>query len=330
MGLGSLTGNHSSSNLAQTNQSSSSKLANPPSVPGSFSPTPDSKGPQPLRETKFFKRIMAEDVEPTLRLDLSPTISWLNRRSILASLADSTLIVEPIPEASVKLYGRYTPCALCGESRKEQENPRTHAMRVREGDNATKWSICKLCLEKVRGVGDLVAHVRLIREGVVKCGDKREEEEAWEELVRLRERLFWARMAGGVVPAFLPSMKNSPVVVDGNAPGLSDSRRDSDSKDPAVDEEGAPGPAADTPSASDDNDDDGAANLQLQHSLDDALTTFDNAKERMHAANSRTPDSSTPPKTPPRKRESGGSGFPRLSIPKIPSSLWENQVNVLR
>ena len=330
MGLGS-TSNSSNPNLAQTSQPATSKLANSPSLPGSFSPNPDQRGPVPLKDTRFFKRIMAEDVEPTLRLDLSPTISWLNRRSIISALAESSLIVEPIPEASMKLYGKYTSCALCGDSRKEGQNPRTHAMRVREGEGATKWSICKLCLEKVRGVGDLIAYVRMVREGIIKCGDRKEEEDAWEELVRMRERLFWARMAGGVVPAFLPSNKNSPIAGvpaqnqdepktpeptsgSGYQTPLDQSRRGSEE-----------GNEADQKKEKDDEDEtnsEKAARLQLQQGLDDSLTTFDNIKEKTR----------TPPMTPPRitKRESGsGTNFPKISIPKIPDGFWSNQVNTL-
>ena len=328
------TSNNSNSNLAQASQPATSKLANSPSLPGSFSPTPDQRGPVPLKDTRFFKRLMAEDVEPTLRLDLSPTISWLNRRSIISALADSSLIVEPIPEAAMKLYGKHTFCALCGDSRKEGQNPRTHAMRVREGEGATKWSICKLCLEKVRAVGDLVAYVRMVREGVVKCGDIKEEEETWEELVRMRERLFWARMAGGVVPAFLPTNKNSPVTAmpeqsqdDPKSPEptsgsgfhtpLDQSRRGSDN---ASDADGAKALDKDSDN---ETQSEKAARLQLQQGLDDSLTTFDNFKHK----------SSTAPATPPRttKRESGnGTSFPRISIPKLPDNFWSNQVNTLR
>jgi Rab guanine nucleotide exchange factor SEC2 len=329
MGLGSLA-NSSNPNLpAQTSQPATSKLANSPSLPGSFSPNPDQRGPIPLKETRFFKRIMAEDVEPTLRLDLSPTISWLNRRSILSALAESSLIVEPIPEASMKLYGKYTACAMCGDSRKEGQNPRTHAMRVREGEGATKWSICRLCLEKVRGVGDLVAYVRMVREGVVKCGDTKEEEEAWEELVRMRERLFWARMAGGVVPAFLPSAKNSPI------PGLG--RKSEDGLKSAEPDTGSgfqtPGehtqkelgdPKQDNSGSDEETKSEKDAQEQLQKGLDDSLTTFDSIKEKPVAS---------PPMTPPRnpKRESapGSGGFPKISIPKLPENFWSAQVNTL-
>lgn len=343
--------NSSNPNLASAAHSSS-KLNNSPAIPGSFSPNdPATKGPVPLKETRFFKRIMSEDVEPTLRLDLSPTISWLNRRSILGALAESNLIVEPIPEASMKLYGKYTSCAVCGEGRKAGENPRTHAMRVREGEGATKWSICRLCLEKVRGVGDLIAYVRMIREGVVKCGDRREEEEAWEELVRMRERLFWARMAGGVVPAFVPSNKASPVAglnvargsEDDNGAyaksplGLTEPQSGSGFQTP---EEHNSDPVSRTDSQNNSSDAEKKAEAdaaeQLQKGLDESLTTFDSVKEKETTGESQRPTMSAPV-TPQRQRghnpraSSNGSSisFPKISIPKIPEGFWANQVNTL-
>ncbi|KIW89993.1 uncharacterized protein Z519_09423 [Cladophialophora bantiana CBS 173.52] len=350
MGLGSLN-NNSQPNLSQTSQTATSKLANSPNIPGSFSPNPDAKGPVPLRETRFFKRILVEDIEPTLRLDLSPSLSWLNRRSILAAMGDSTLIVEPIPEASIKLYGKYTPCALCGENRKQGENPRTHAMRVREGEGATRWCICTLCLEKVRGVGDLVAYVRMVREGVVKVGDKKDEEDAWEELVRLRERLFWARMAGGVIPAFIPTPKQTPV--DDEKIGAELDGHGQDGKENDTPSEGAgtpPEPTAIPPvdisqrstpgtdEAESESPDEKAARLQLQQGLDATLTTFDKIRENKRMSVGSRQNSTTPPSTPSPnkslpKRESstgGGISFPKINIPRLPQGFWEAQVNTLR
>ncbi|EXJ62176.1 hypothetical protein A1O7_02609 [Cladophialophora yegresii CBS 114405] len=339
MGLGSLS-NSSQTNLSQNSQPATSKLANSPNLPGSFSPNLDPKGPAPLKETKFFKRLLVEDIEPTLRLDNSPSLSWLNRRSILAALGESTLIVEPIPEASIKLYGKYTPCAICGESRKQDENPRTHAMRVREGEGATKWCICSLCLEKVRGVGDLVAYIRMVREGVVKVGDKKDEEDAWEELVRLRERLFWARMAGGVVPAFIPTPKQTPV--DGGKMSAELERAREDNKENstpdrevitppeqiATTELGANSerstPGTDEPD--DESPEEKAARLQLQNGLDESLTTFENVQNKRTSLGGGQ-NSSTPPSTPiqqrnhPKKDSLGGISFPKINIPKLPQGF---------
>lgn len=220
MGLGGLS---SSSSLPSQPPNSASMSSNPassqsatasPQLTGSFSPNSGAdKGPIPLKEIKFYKRLLVEDIEPTLRLDLSPTISWLSRRSIISGLSENGLIVEPVPEHSIRLYGRMIACALCGEARKDDSNPRTHRMRISDGEGATKWPLCGLCLEKVRATCDLVGYVRMVRDGVVRCADKEEEQEVWEELIRLRERLFWARMAGGVVPSFVERMndKGSPL-----------------------------------------------------------------------------------------------------------------------
>jgi Rab guanine nucleotide exchange factor SEC2 len=341
--------NTSTTSLNSTSNShSKSNSINSPMLPGFNSPAPTTdnassqpRGPIPLKDTKFYKRILVEDVEPTLRLDLSPTISWLNRRSILNALADSSLIVEPIPEASRKLYGKYTPCALCGEARKEEENPRTHWMRMNEGEGATKWALCLLCLEKVRGVGDLVGYVRMVRDGVVKCQDGTEEAEAWEELIKLRERLFWARMAGGVVPAFIPTpvLKSSAAENDDGAdksgfatPVGGGADDDDDNNNNRV--------WRDSQSLNGDSDDEAKreqheATLQLQRGLDDAaLTTFDNIKDiDVNAFKAKVQSEPSTPVRPGHKmRQSlGGNPFPRITIPRMmPDTFWKGEVNVLR
>lgn len=358
LGLGYSNNNSSSPNLST--QASSSKTAPSSGLPGSFSPSPaQGSGPQPLKDSRFFKRLMTEDIEPTLRLDLSPQISWLQRRNILSAVAESNLMVEPIPEQSLKLYGKYTSCSVCGEARREAQNPRTHAMRTSEGEGANKWAICQLCLEKVRAVGDLIGYLRMVRDGVVKIADLKDEEEAWEEIIRLRERLFWARLAGGVVPAFLPSTKPSPVTVrqEGMTPVLGTDGKADDHDGPDANKENTT-PKFQTPDGSRRGSDEDVvqrerqdsetasekeARFQLQNGLDESLTTFDNAREKALQNSAKTANPTSPivgaPSTPSRfghgKRESSGSGFPKInvSIPKLPTlppGFWDTQVNSLR
>lgn len=348
LGLGALSQNNSSSPNLSTQNSSSSKLAASPGLPGSFSPAPDQKGPQPLKDTRFFKRLMVEDIEPTLRLDLSSTISWLQRRSILGAVAESTLIVEPIPDASQKLYGKYTSCSVCGENRREGQNPRTHAMRTREGEGANKWAVCQLCLEKVRAVGDLIGYVRMVRDGVVKIADLKDEEEAWEEIIRLRERLFWARLAGGVVPAFVPTEKLTPTTILANdlpvpvIDGATEETEDSGFKTPetgsrrASEEDSQKLPSNQDAFSSNQN-------ISVQPNLElesEGLTTFENAREKALQSNARVRSGSPAPSapgTPSRghsKRESSGSasGFPKIKIPSglsLPQGFWAGEMNTL-
>lgn len=44
----------------------------------------------------------------------------------------------------------------------------------------------------------------MIKDGHMRIHDADEEKDAWEECVKFRERLFWCRIGGGVVPAFVP------------------------------------------------------------------------------------------------------------------------------
>lgn len=153
----------------------------------------------PLKETRFYKRVLMEDIEPTLRLDLAPGISWLTRRTVLSGICEGTLIVEPIP-ALVKKYE--FPCSVCGERRPGPQNERTHRFRTSDSENAQRYSLCIQCLVRVRSCCEFTGYLRLILDGHVRAGDVDEEKDVWEETVRLRERMFWSRIAGGIVPVF--------------------------------------------------------------------------------------------------------------------------------
>ena len=188
-------GSNSQSNQSQSNGRST------PSSPNTMSTSPrDSVSAVQLKETKFYKRVLAEDIEPTLRLDLAPSISWLTRRSIMSSICDGGLVVEPMPGNVIKYQ---FPCSLCGERRQNEENPRTHRFRTSDSDSAQRHPLCMICLEKMRACCDFVSYLRLIVDGHVRVGDVEDEREAWEETIRLRERMFWSRIGGGVVPAFI-------------------------------------------------------------------------------------------------------------------------------
>ena len=106
-----------------------------------------------LKETKFYKRALTEDIEPTLRLDTAPGLSWLARRGVLTAMIDGTLVVEPIPATATGRFGRiikpeFYPCSLCGEARKDDEYLRTHRFRTSESGSAqTGYPLCRYCLE---------------------------------------------------------------------------------------------------------------------------------------------------------------------------------------
>ncbi|KAK4966347.1 rab guanine nucleotide exchange factor S2 [Elasticomyces elasticus] len=207
----------SSTNLAsssQTNLASTSAAAtSSPSLPGSFFSNSTNNSPSsgtfntqssfpPLKDSKFYKRALAEDIEPTLRLDLAPGLSFLSRRSVLSSLLGGSLVVEPF-NAQIKQYGlgAVFGCALCGETRKVEPFVRRHRFRTSEDDGAQRYPLCDHCLGRIRATGDFVGFLRMLRDGHWRCDGEGDEKSAWDEATRLRERMFWARLGGGVVPA---------------------------------------------------------------------------------------------------------------------------------
>lgn len=192
--------------LAGLTSSSSSNVAS--GTPGHSQSQTPAGSPQttvphtPLKDTRFYKRVLIEDLEPTLRLDAAPSISWLTRRSVFSSLCDGTLIVEPMPATNRKYQ---FPCGLCGERRLGDVNERTHRFRTSDSESAQRYSLCVLCLEKVRACCEFAGYLRMILDGHVHVADVEEEKEAWEETIRLRERIFWSRFGGGVIPFFVPA-----------------------------------------------------------------------------------------------------------------------------
>lgn len=157
----------------------------------------------PLKETKFYKRVLAEDIEPTLRLDVAPGLSWLARRSVIAAMSDGSLVVEPVPTTGTyaKLSKpQFYPCSLCGENRKDEEYLRMYRFRTSENSSAQRYPLCRYCLNRVRSTCDFLGFLRIVKDGHWRTDDEDAEKAAWEESVRLRENMFWARIGGGVRP----------------------------------------------------------------------------------------------------------------------------------
>lgn len=197
----------------------SSAAPSTPFAPGVFAPSsPQNDTSSPLKDSRFYKRVLTEDIEPTLRLDVAPSLSFLSRRTVLSTMASGTLIVEPLPPVpnarpgtTAAAYAAHIACSLCGELRRGKRYLRKHRFRTSEADDAQKYPLCDHCVVRLRAVCDFVGFLRAIRAGFWRgdgsgsgsgagVGDD-ESSGAWEECVRLRERMFWARLGGGVVPA---------------------------------------------------------------------------------------------------------------------------------
>lgn len=171
-----------------------------PTTPASSVSSNSTNGPNsltPLKDTKFYKRALAEDIEPTLRLDTAPGLSWLARRTVLNAVCEGILVIEPMP-SSTKPY--VFACSLCGESRKDPAHIRSHRFRTSENENAQRYPLCRYCHGRVRSTCDFLGFLRILKDGHWRADDEVAERAAWEESVRLREQMFWCRMGGGVVP----------------------------------------------------------------------------------------------------------------------------------
>ena len=221
LGLGSLTNREQShipdrmpSNGSTSSLSASSIHHSSPGTPNLPASTNSSLSSRdvpvsgtPLKETSFYKRALTEDIEPTLRLDSSPGLSWLARRTVINSMCEGKLIVEPTPSAA-RLY--HPPCSLCGEQGRGDKQARTHRFRTSESESAQRYPLCNYCLLRVRATCDFLGFLRMIKDGYWRTDGAQSEAMAWEESVRLRERMFWSRIGGGVVPAFLRIREDTP------------------------------------------------------------------------------------------------------------------------
>lgn len=179
--------------------SPSPSKSQPHSPNGSVSSPQPATSSIPLKEARFYKRALVEDIEPTLRLDAAPGISWLTRRTVLSGICEGSLLVEPMPQ-NVRKYE--FPCSVCGERRHGSDNERTHRFRTSDSETAQRYPLCVVCLERVRSCCEFTAYLRLILDGHIHAEEQDEFKEAWEETIRLRERMFWSRIGGGIVPIF--------------------------------------------------------------------------------------------------------------------------------
>jgi hypothetical protein len=202
LGLGSLS-NNSSSSLPGTAKSPTSNGNNSPreSVGGIGMPN--------LKDEKFYKRALAEDIEPTLRLDIAPGLSWMARRTVINSISVGSLVVEPNPPSTSRFRSPVFPCSLCGESRKGDPYDRKYRFKPADTEDSQRYPLCDWCLGRVRATCDYIGFLRMVAAGHWRAETEDEKKGAWEESVRLRERMFWTRVGGGVVPAFIP-LRDSP------------------------------------------------------------------------------------------------------------------------
>ncbi|CDO68667.1 hypothetical protein BN946_scf184790.g16 [Trametes cinnabarina] len=103
----------------------------------------------------FLARLVAEDSDPTVRLDLAPSLNWLSRRSVLAAIHSGQLNIEPMhfatlleelapPNIPSHTHNTQIVCALCGmpiySSSDSQTSTPTTPNSSRTGSHSASWS----------------------------------------------------------------------------------------------------------------------------------------------------------------------------------------------
>lgn len=183
-----------------------------------------------LKDEKFYKRALAEDIEPTLRLDIAPGLSWMARRTVLNSITSGSLVVEPNPTQTSAFRIPSNPCSLCGEARKGDQYARKYRFKPADTEESPRYPLCDWCLGRVRATCDYIVFLRMVAAGHWRAETEEEKKSTWEESVKLRERMFWTRIGGGVVPSFIPLRDNSRSPSFSKSPLKKDERQSEDSQ----------------------------------------------------------------------------------------------------
>ncbi|KAJ8469135.1 hypothetical protein ONZ51_g9190 [Trametes cubensis] len=86
----------------------------------------------------FLARLVSEDSDPTVRLDLAPSLNWLSRRSVLAAIHSGQLTVEPMHFAN--LLEELAPPNIPSHSHHTQIVTPTTPNPARSGSQSASWS----------------------------------------------------------------------------------------------------------------------------------------------------------------------------------------------
>ncbi|KAF5368967.1 hypothetical protein D9758_003007 [Tetrapyrgos nigripes] len=78
------------------------------------SASPQSPAMATLLPLPFLARLMVEDSDPTIRLDLAPALNWLSRRSVLSAIHNGNLTIEPMAAATLLHESSVSPASLPG------------------------------------------------------------------------------------------------------------------------------------------------------------------------------------------------------------------------
>lgn len=154
-------------------------------------------------ESKLLKRLVTDEIQPVLRIDNASGIGWLVRKTLLTSMMEGHVVVEPLSGINEAYQLGYEtnqndaeengdtelphmfnfplnsppiavrdPCAICSEKRDDIiEHARMYVMKTfnKEEDGTTSitnsFPLCHWCLIKVRQTCEIFAFLRSLKLG---------------------------------------------------------------------------------------------------------------------------------------------------------------------
>lgn len=168
-----------------------------------------------IRSSSFFSTLMTEEIEPLLRLDLSPSVKFYRRRSFITGLMDYKVTIEPLSASTevwksnniqqssvstedikvdVKMFKYATDrpvaspdkCSICGELRKEMNFARLYKLKVKDYE----YPLCISCASKLRSVVELLKFLK----GLTRTIENETVIHEWCQLAALRGKMYYTKL----------------------------------------------------------------------------------------------------------------------------------------
>ncbi|KAG0219962.1 hypothetical protein B0O80DRAFT_194625 [Mortierella sp. GBAus27b] len=167
-----------------------------------------------LSNCRLLKKMLAEDVEATLKFEPGNLLSWSQRKRLMTAVSENTLVIEvvpmnlrdqnPSPVASAHPLSLSTSpvatnantkpnCALCGHS---ISTPLYYQYRLMDTSNESR-TICPYCRTRLTSVCTFYSVLRMISKRIISSTTT--PEKLYLDFLRIRLGMFLARCGVGIV-----------------------------------------------------------------------------------------------------------------------------------
>lgn len=167
-----------------------------------------------LSNCRLLKKMLAEDVEATLRFEPGNLLSWAQRKRLMAAVTENTLVIEVVnvsskdqspspvatahslsPSATAPVATATTAkpnCALCGHG---INTPLYYQYRLMDTSNESR-TICPYCRTRLTSVCNFYSVLRMISKRIISSTTT--PEKLYLDFLRIRLSMFLARCGVGI------------------------------------------------------------------------------------------------------------------------------------